>query len=44
MSDEAKILNYEYRIQVLMARDPVGNFRLINKLRRKIRNLKGCGF
>ena len=44
MSNKAKILMYEYRIQVLNARDPVGNMRLISKLTRKIRNLKGCDF
>jgi len=37
MSKEARKLMYEYRIQLLTARDPVGNAGIINKLRRKIR-------
>ena len=40
MNNESKRLWYEYRIQVLAARDPVGNANIINKLKRKLRNLE----
>lgn len=40
MNNESKRLWYEYRIQVLTARDPVGNANIINKLKRKLRNLE----
>lgn len=38
MENTAKILWYKYRVAVLSARDPVGNYRIINKLKRRIRN------
>lgn len=41
MSNEAKVLNYEYRIRLLTARDPAGNARIINKLKRKLRAIRG---
>lgn len=40
MSKEARKLMCEYRIQLLSARDPVGNSGIINKLQRKIRLLE----
>jgi len=33
-------LKYEYRIKLLMARDEIGNIGIINKLKRKLRNLE----
>lgn len=39
MSKEARKLMCEYRIQLLTARDPVGNAGIIHKLQRKIRLL-----
>lgn len=41
MSKEARKLKYEYRIQLLTARDPVGNAGIINKLHRKLRAAEG---
>ena len=41
MSKEAKILVIETRIELLDARDPVRNARIINKLKRQLRALKG---
>ena len=41
MGKEARKLMYEYRIQLLSARDPVGNAGIINKLKRKIRSIGG---
>lgn len=41
MSNEAKALDYEYRIKLLTARDPVGNVHIINKLIRKLRAIRG---
>ena len=34
------IANLEYRIHLLTMRDPVGNHRIINKLKRRLRNLQ----
>ena len=34
------ISNLEYRIHLLSMRDPVGNHRIINKLKRRLRNLQ----
>ena len=34
------IANLEYRIHLLSMRDPVGNQRIINKLKRRLRNLQ----
>lgn len=34
------IMNLEYRIHLLSMRDPVGNQRIINKLKRKLRSLQ----
>ena len=34
------ISNLEYRIHLLTMRDPVGNHRIINKLKRRLRNLQ----
>ncbi len=33
-------LKYEYRIKLLTMRDEVGNMGIINKLKRKLRNLE----
>lgn len=41
MSKEARKLMYKYRVQLLSARDPVGNAGIINKLNRKIRAFEG---
>lgn len=40
MSKEARKLMCAYRIQLLSARDPVGNAGIINKLKRKVRLLE----
>ena len=40
MNKKARRLMCEYRIQLLSARDPVGNFGIINKLKRKLRILE----
>lgn len=40
MNKKARRLMYEYRIQLLSARDPVGNLGIINKLKRKLRILE----
>ena len=41
MNDNAlTISNLEYRIHLLTMRDPVGNHRIINKLKRRLRNLQ----
>ena len=40
MSKEARKLMCEYRIQLLSARDPVGNAGIINKLKHKVRLLE----
>ena len=34
------ILNLEHRIHLLSMRDPIGNHRIINKLKRRLRNLQ----
>jgi hypothetical protein len=41
MINEAKILVIEARIELLSARDPIRNARIINKLKRQLRALKG---
>ena len=41
MTKENKILVIEARINLLTARDPMGNARIINKLKRQLRALKG---
>ena len=33
-------LKYEYRIKLLTMRDEIGNIGIINKLKRKLRNLE----
>lgn len=38
--DNIKILKTEYRIHSLTQRDPVINKRIINKLKRNLRNIK----
>ena len=40
MNTQLLRLKYEYRIKLLMARDEVGNMGIINKLKRKLRNLE----
>lgn len=40
MSDEARRLRCIYRINLLTARDEVGNMHLINKLKRILRKLE----
>ena len=40
MKNEAKLLMYKYRVQLLSARDPIGNAGIINKLNRKIRAIE----
>ncbi len=37
---ENAILNLEYRIHLLTMRDPVGNHRIVQKLKRRLRNLQ----
>ena len=37
---ELMIMRLEDRISLLTNRDPVGNTRIINKLKRRLRNLK----
>ena len=37
----ATILALENRINLLTQRDPVGNVRIVNKLKRRLRALKG---
>ena len=39
MSNELKIMRMKLRIKLLTDRDELGNIRLINKLKRRIRNL-----
>lgn len=41
MSKELKIMRMEQRIQLLLSRGETMNLRLINKLKRRIRNLRG---
>lgn len=40
MNTQLLQLKYEYRIKLLIARDEVGNMGIINKLKRKLRNLE----
>lgn len=40
MNTELLRLKYEYRIKLLTMRDEVGNLGIINKLKRKLRNLE----
>ena len=35
-----EIMNLENRINLLTNRDPIGNMRIINKLKRRLRKLK----
>ena len=37
---EMEIMNLENRINLLTNRDPIGNMRIINKLKRRLRKLK----
>jgi hypothetical protein len=37
-----EIMNLENRISLLSNRDPVGNMRIINKLKRRLRRLKNA--
>jgi hypothetical protein len=39
---ELMIMRLEDRISLLTNRDPVGNARIINKLKRRLRNLKNA--
>lgn len=41
MNKELKIMRMEQRIQLLLSRGETMNLRLINKLKRRIRNLRG---
>lgn len=41
MSKELRIMRMEQRIQLLLSRGETMNLRLINKLKRRIRKLKG---
>lgn len=41
MSKEFRIMQMEQRIQLLLSRGETMNLRLINKLKRRIRKLKG---
>lgn len=41
MSKELKIMRMEQRVQLLLSRGETMNLRLINKLKRRIRNLRG---
>jgi hypothetical protein len=40
MNKELLKLKYEYRIKLLTMRNEVGNMGIINKLKRKLRNLE----
>lgn len=41
MNKELRIMRMEQRIQLLLSRGETMNLRLINKLKRRIRNLRG---
>ena len=38
-SNELKLMNMRARLNTLMQKDPVGNKRIINKLKRRIENM-----